>query len=189
MNRKWGILLMIIGVLLIAAAAGLVVYNRTEDLRAGREVALVLTQLEEATSETLLKSPDANMPMISVEGMDYIGTLKAERVGMDVPVLAHWDEEDAWQAPCRYFGSAYDDSLVVCGHNMWSHFAPLMSMEIGDEVTFTDVNGNTIIYEVIQIYNLGPKEIEAMITGDWDLTLFTCTYSGVDRVTVRCIRK
>ena len=30
--------------------------------------------------------------------------------------------------------------------------------------------------------------IEEMVTGDWDLTLFTCTLSGQTRFTVRCIR-
>ncbi len=29
-------------------------------------------------------------------------------------------------------------------------------------------------------------DVEEMITGDWDLTLFTCTLGGQTRVTVRC---
>lgn len=30
--------------------------------------------------------------------------------------------------------------------------------------------------------------VEEMRAGEWDLTLFTCTYDGRARVTVRCIR-
>lgn len=180
---------MLLGALLVTAAAALVFYNHRQDEEAGQEAALILTKVEEAMSETEIEPVDVVMPVVSVEGKDYVGTLKAERVGIDLPILAHWDEEDVWITPCRYFGSAYDNSLVLCGHNMPSHFAPILSFEIGDIVTFTDVNGKVFTYEVAQIYNLKPVDIEKMITGDWDLTLFTCTYSGAERVTVRCVLK
>ncbi|MBR0163939.1 MAG: sortase [Lachnospiraceae bacterium] len=179
---------MLLGVLLVIAAAALVFYNRRQDEQAGEEVALILTQLEEATSETQLESPDTTMPVISIDGRDYIGTLRAEGVGIDLPIIAMYEEEDCWTAPCRYSGSAYNDTMVICGHNMYAHFAPLLQMQAGDEVTFTDVNGNVFRYEVAQIYNLKPVAVQEMITGDWDLTLFTCTYSGAERVTVRCLR-
>ena len=35
---------------------------------------------------------------------------------------------------------------------------------------------------------LGKYDVEKMTSGDWDLTLFTCTYGGKSRVTVRCQR-
>jgi sortase A len=33
---------------------------------------------------------------------------------------------------------------------------------------------------------LRPTAVEEMISGDWDLTLFTCTIGGATRVTIRC---
>ena len=35
---------------------------------------------------------------------------------------------------------------------------------------------------------LAPTDIEGMESGDWDLTMFTCTIGGKSRVTVRCDR-
>lgn len=31
-----------------------------------------------------------------------------------------------------------------------------------------------------------PEEIEAIWEGEWDLTLFTCTVGGKNRVVIRC---
>ena len=38
----------------------------------------------------------------------------------------------------------------------------------------------------MEIETLKPRAIEEMDSGEWDLTLFTCTIGGSYRVTVRC---
>ena len=187
---------MVLGAVLVLAAALLGHHNVEQSKRAGAEAALVLTELEKSTSFTQLEMPDAEMPVVSIDGKDYIGELVIARKEdaennaepLKLPVMAYWDDMDSWTAPGRYAGSAYDDTMVICGHNMPSHFAVLMNLNEGDPVTFTDVNGNVFRYEAVQIYNLKPTQVADMITGDWDLTLFTCSLSGAERVTVRCLR-
>ena len=56
----------------------------------------------------------------------------------------------------------------------------------GDPVTFTDIDGNVFCYQVSEIEILSPYSIQEMTSGDWDLTLFTCTIGGQTRVAVRC---
>ena len=53
---------------------------------------------------------------------------------------------------------------------------------------FFDADRNRFAYEVAGVEELDSTAIEEMVTGDWDLTLFTCTLSGQTRFTVRCIR-
>ena len=55
-------------------------------------------------------------------------------------------------------------------------------------MTFTDMDAQTIYYEVVALDVLGPYDVEEMTSGEYDLTLFTCNYSGKARVTVRCDR-
>ena len=187
-----GVFLMLGGLVLIAAAVALVLFNRIQDANAGNEAALILNELEKSTSFSMLEMPDAEMPVVSIGGIDYVGELvieHGEEEPLKLPVMAAWDDVYSWTAPGRYAGSAYDDTMVVCGHNMPSHFAILPSLVEGDPVTFTDVNGNVFHYNVAQIYNLKPTQVADMVTGDWDLTLFTCNLSGNERVTVRCLRE
>ena len=53
-------------------------------------------------------------------------------------------------------------------------------------MVFTDMDGNEFVYSVLEIETLTPYSVQQMTTGDWDLTLFTCTIGGTSRVTVRC---
>ena len=184
-----GIFLMVLGLLCILAAGGLVIYNRMQDDTALRESALALSRVEAATSDTLLRGLSNVMPVVELDGRDYIGRLSIPSIGSDLPIIASWDEEDAMVAPCRFSGSAYNDTMVIAGHNMRAHFSPIKSLEPGTEILFTDVNGNVFTYELRDVLLLQPEQVEEMVTGDdWDLTLFTCNYGGTARVTLRCVR-
>ena len=61
-------------------------------------------------------------------------------------------------------------------------------LDSGDPIDFTDVTGTVYHYQVIQTEILPDTAVEEMEQGNWDLTLFTCTLSGTQRVTVRCER-
>ena len=55
-------------------------------------------------------------------------------------------------------------------------------------VAFTDMNGVVTRYQVVDMDELSPYAVAEMVSGEFDLTLFTCTYGGKKRVTVRCDR-
>ena len=62
----------------------------------------------------------------------------------------------------------------------------LDELAAGDQVSFTDADGNVFHYEVVLLETLSHTAVGKMASGDWDLTLFTCTLGGSYRVTVRC---
>lgn len=101
---------------------------------------------------------------------------------------AEWSYPALKQSPCRYTGSAAAGGFVIAAHNYRRHFAYISSLAIGDPVVFTDANGTKYFYEVSLLETLSPYSIEEMTDTHWDLTLFTCTYGGKSRVTVRCTR-
>lgn len=132
--------------------------------------------------------PDMEMPVETVNGIDYIGLLGIPALELELPIISQWSYPNLKTAPCRYKGSAYTDDLILCGHNFPSHFGNLKNLSEGDMVTFTDMAGNEFTYQVVERETLMPTAIEEMESGDWDLTLFTCTVGGKSRVTVRLER-
>ena len=128
------------------------------------------------------------MPTAGVDENGYIGILSIPSQGLELPILAKWSDSGLKIAPARFSGSAYTGDLILAGHNYDSHFGRIPKLQLGDEVYFTDMDGNCFSYEMIDRVILGPNDAEALEAGDWDLTLFTCTYSGANRVTVRCDR-
>ena len=140
---------------------------------------------EEMTPSYLL-NPEMEMSQIKISGRQYIGILTIPALGLKLPVLSEWSYPGLRLAPCRYSGSAYDKDLVIAGHNYTQHFGRLKTLSPGDAVSFTDVDGNVFSYQVAEIDTLQPKAVQEMVSGEWPLTLFTCTLSGQARVTVRC---
>ena len=203
-HRKQGTWLMTGGLLLMAAALFLTCFNLWDEHRAEVQAAGVLEELraeipvpeerpevEEPGEEVIpdyLLDPGREMPAVEVDGSRYIGVLEVPSLGLELPVMETWSYPNLRVAPCRYSGSAYQDDMIVAAHNYKTHFGQLKELRPGDEVRFTDTEGNVFRYAVAELETLGKYDVEEMTSGDWDLTLFTCTYGGQSRVTVRCLR-
>lgn len=186
-----------IGLLLIAAALFLVSYNLYDELRAEQAARQVVNKLEASTNQEPLASdertvipdyvlsPNMEMPVETINGIDFIGVLRIPTLELELPVISEWNYPNLKTAPCRYSGSAYLNNLILCGHNYASHFGRLKTLSEGDIATFTDIDGNVFIYKMVERETLNPTDIEGMESGNWDLTLFTCTVGGQSRVTIR----
>lgn len=184
---------MVLGAALILAALSLFLWNRQEAEQAGAAseevLPRVVEQIMEKHEEAPLPDPTVReMTVVEIDGLGYIGFLSIPALELELPVLAEWDYTRLNIAPCRYTGGTWTDDLVICAHNYDRHFGRLSKLELGDEVLFTDMDGETSRYEVAAKDVLNPTAIEEMTAGEYDLTLFTCTYGGASRVTVRCER-
>ena len=190
------------GLLLIAAALSLTAYNLWEDQRATAAAQQALAAMKaqsepkgtksteelEAAIPEYVRNPNMEMPVVEIDGIEYIGTLEISALELELPVISTWSDALLDCAPCRYVGSAYLGDLIIAGHNCRGHFGALHRLLPGDVVQFTDAAGNRFSYTVSQIEELPGSAVEEMEAGDWDLTLFTCTLSRTSRTTIRCER-
>lgn len=183
------------GLLLFAAALFLTLQNVQEAKRAGDASAMAVSDLkaqeEGASSENVpeyVLNPEMEMPVKESGDQEYIGTLDIPDLELSLPVISEWNYPRLKIAPCRYKGSAYQDNLIISAHNYPQHFGNLKDLETGAEIRFTDVEGNCFSYQVAEIEELQVTDVKKMESGEWDLTLFTCTTGGKARVTVRCDR-
>lgn len=141
-----------------------------------------------SNSEYYFAQSAPDMTKIKIDGNVYIGYLSIPALNLQLPVMSEWSYKNLRTAPCRYTGSMQTDDLVIAAHNYARHFGNLSKLSEGDEVYFTDANGILSIYNVVVVEILDPTDTVDMISGNYDLTLFTCTYGGKSRVTVRCDR-
>mgnify|MGYP000378019799 FL=1 len=205
-KKNWiGKIFTITGLLLFAAALALSVYNLWDGYRAEQSREKLLEeyrdknqnisdegeQAEESDGQIpdYQLNPEMEMPEVMLEELDgaaCIGVLEIPEIDLKLPVLSEWSYPLLKKAPCRYSGSAYLDNLVIAAHNYRTHFGKLKELETGDEVIFTDATGNRFEYKVAVVEALTPQSVEDMTSGEWALSLFTCTLDGKNRVTVRC---
>ncbi len=197
-------ILIIAGILSICSAISLIIYNNVEDSRAVKSNNEVLASAKEkieyaGTEETSAGNGENSgsteteetaggyMPSVNVSGYDCIGYLSIPAIDIEYPILDNWDYKKLKVAPCRYYGSVYTRDLVIAGHNYRSVFGKLKRLKKGDTVYFTDVKNETYKYDVELVEILEPTDIREMVESPFDLTLYTCTYGGKQRVTVRCM--
>lgn len=209
-HHTFGTKLIILGIVLLCIAAGLAVKNVQEqkqaekDSQAAMEELLDLLQdteknqaadqqkdssLEDRKAEEIpdyILNPEMDMPMQDISGIPYIGYLDIPALNLQLPVIAETSSRYLRKSPCRFTGSAYLDDLVIGAHNYVRHFRNIGNLSYGDEITFTDMDGNVFAYKVANIEILQPNQGKELCSGEWPLTLYTCTLGGRTRITVRC---
>lgn len=193
--KKLSKILINLGVILILAAFLLTGYNFYDEHRAAMAAREAMEQLKVGENVLLdeeipdyILNPQMPMPVQEIDGVEYIGRLEIPALELSLPIISEWSYPNLKLSPCRYQGSAYMDNLVLAGHNYPSHFGSLKNLYMDDEIIFTDMDGNIFRYKVVEQEILAATAIEEMKSGNWDLTLFTCTIGGKSRMAIRCER-
>ena len=186
------------GTIFILAGLALFSKNLWEDYQVGKNTDLIKVMLEEKKQEEIeekidgtpdyIKNPNIEMKKVMVGGNEYIGYVIIPSLGLDLPVLSSWSYSKLKIAPARYEGSVYQNNMILLAHNYKVHFGKIYRLNIGDIIKFKDMNVNFLDFSVEKKEELDELQVEDMLSGDWDLTLFTCTLDGEARTTVRCKR-
>jgi len=117
-----------------------------------------------------------------------IGILSIPKLNVRLPVISESSNYLLGISCCRLSGG-YDPKphrLVIAGHNIWSHFKGLDTFEPGDQIAFTNRDGETYFYSAVEnvaLYKTAGAEVLAA-TG-WDITLITCKTDNTWRTVVR----
>jgi sortase A len=199
-KAKAGAVLTVCGVLMLIAAIALVIFNISDDRRAGDAADRAVEGINEvlegedtdtdgATTDVPLYKlyPDMEMHTVELDGNEYIGRLDIPELGLSLPVMSKWSYPNLRVSPCRYSGSAYLGDLVIAAHNYNRHFGKIKNLSIGSTIVFTDISNNRFVYSVADIEELAPNAVEKLTGDERGLTLFTCNKSGRKRVAVRCV--
>ena len=209
MTRKAiGTVLITLGVVLVAAAlifTGITIWNEE---RSGENARQALEQLRQEVPQATPSTPQhpeatvpvtplpedpaqeeslKAMPEVIIDGVPYVGYLSIPALNLELPVIGESNEENLEIAPCRFYGTAYQKNFVIGGHRYRRHFRKLSTLGYGEKISFTDMDGNVFTYEVTETEILQPYQAEYLCSGDWDLSLYTCTPGGLTRVVMRCL--
>ena len=187
MRKRIGIICISLGVICLFCSVGFLVYNRWEAQNAAKSTDTLLEDVQSMIGQNIAQDEiPQKMPTVNADGYDCIGILTIPVLDLDLPVLTDWSYAKLKKAPCHYYGTYYEKDFVIAAHNYKSHFGRLSELQMGDMVFFTDVKGAKYCYEVVLLETLPKEATSEMITAGFDLSLYTCTPGGANRVTVRC---
>lgn len=131
--------------------------------------------------------PNSGMPVLEIDGTDYVALLEIPAFGLTLPVADQWDRLKLSQSPARFWGSAYDHTLVIGGTDSAQQFGFCDKIEHGTLVILTDMTGAQFAYTVTDIDRAKHAETHWLTDADCDLTLFCHDLYAMEYLAVRCV--
>lgn len=188
----------IVGTVLLLAALSLVLWNKHESDAAYEKAQSALADLknkmpsatvDRKDSLDLIEEEKGYVPTIEVDGKKYLGVVYIPSIDTELPVINEWNYDNLAVAPCRYYGSIAENNLIIAAHNYATFFDKIQNLNPGDIIIFVTAAGIKYEYEVstTEIIDGGNPARMKSDFDSWDLTLFTCTWSGYSRVTIRAV--
>ena len=196
--RKRGNICIALGGIILTIALLLALWNQYEDYKAKLSSENTMAQIMENINSSALQGvnnseiPDPYDPEMTekeIDGIKYVGYISIPKINRELPIISEWSYPNLKISPCRFSGSSKTDNLIIAGHNYRSHFGLLGKLKAGDEVILTDMDGARTVYQVVALDVLNPDALEDLMSEEYALTLFTCTYDTENRITVRCDKK
>ena len=188
-NRKVSILA-IIGIGLIVCSFCLVAalhicmeQGSRQSQKAAEQISALLPEKTPGIAEVY---SDAQMPVMEIDGVDYVGLLEVPAFGICAAIADEWNGKSLFPAVGRAWGSAYDGSLVIGGSDYPGQLAFCAEVELGTQITVTDMTGARFSYTVSRVDRAKSAEAQWLANGDFALTLFCRNTYAMEYIAVRC---
>ena len=131
--------------------------------------------------------PNSGMPVLALDGVDYVAMLAVPAFGVTLPVSDKWDSKNLYSAPSRFSGSAYDNTLVIGGADSPQQFFFCDEIDNGSVITVTDMTGAQFTYTVSRVDRAKHAETQWLVSADFDLTLFCRDAYSLEYIAIRCV--
>lgn len=135
---------------------------------------------------------------VTMNGYTVIGIVKIPKIELEYPILDidTYNPEETKEpmkiSIVKYWGGQVNDygNLSIAGHNNYdgTMFGKTKHLEIGDTVELTDLNGNTVTYQIYDKFITDPNDVTILATNDntiRETTLITCTNRNRERLILK----
>ncbi|MBR4054984.1 MAG: sortase [Clostridia bacterium] len=127
-----------------------------------------------------------NMPTLEIDGVNYVALVEIPALGVRLPVADTWDTGRLYDSPARFYGSAYNHTLVIGGEDNANQFGFCDTVDQGVTVIVTDMTGTQFTYRVAYVERSNTAESQWLAGSDYDLTLFCRGAFSTEYIAVRC---
>ena len=182
--QKVGVLLVAASCLLTLGTELLVSWNRRTAENLVQQIQASMPQITEGNPENYT---DTDMPVLQLDQEDFCGLLQVPAFGITLPIGSDWKSNAVSPYPNRFWGSPYDNSLIIGGSGRKDQFAFCGRLDLGDEIRVTDMTGARFSYEVAAIDRSSHANMDVFRQKESHLVLFARDNATLDYIIVRCM--
>ena len=152
------------------------------------QVNMVPENIMQSSETALLKN------LVPQEYMGYTvcAMLRIPAIELETYVLKNYSKQALTVSVVKYWGANPNEigNFCVAGHNfIYDHmFKNLKKLKVGDTIYIIDNQHGEVAYEVYDIFQVTPKEVDCLYQateGKRETTLITCTNDSQQRVIVK----
>lgn len=179
------LILLIIGAIIFGVIIGSEYIRREKN---EDKLSAVVAQIESINTDTSNKEEN-KQELIKVDGYDVEGIIEIPKIDIKYPIVSTTSDEAMKVAITKFWGTNINDigNYTMAGHNYknGTMFGKTKYLEVGDKIKMTDLNLNTVEYEIFKIYTIDPDDvtcIESVEPNTREITLITCTNGHKNRL-------
>ena len=190
MKKRKFPLVLVLGICLILVSVSLVFVFQIRMHLGAQHCKRILSSMEQVLPERTEGAPgtylSSAMPVLEIEEVDYVAMLEVPAYDVVLPVLDRWDSNNLIFSPSRFYGSAYDNTLIIGGADDSRQFGFCDKIEHGALITVTDMTGSQFTYMVSKVDRAKHAETQWLMDGNYALTLFCHDVYSMEYIAVRC---
>ncbi len=145
------------------------VLQRLDALIPEQEQGMVLTpqELQDMEQRELRQQrQEEQLAALEIEGFSCVGILEVPSRNITFAVADISSDTDDCYLPVAEDGYPAHGDFIIHGFDNEAQFASLQELVVGNEVTFTDVDGVTYTYEVVGTARLALSQVEKTLQGE-----------------------
>lgn len=187
-NKIYNIILIILIIALIIVAL-LITLKYTKNQCKEKELIGVVQEVKSKIEETKHSEQEVEL---EYEGYKVVGIIRIPKIEIEYPIIEKTNEQTMKVSITKFWGKDVNDkgNYTVAGHNNMdgTMFGKTKRLEIGDTIEMTDLNGNTIEYNIFSKYVTEPNDVSCVNSIEKDsreITLITCTNGRSNRLIIK----
>ncbi len=181
---------LVLGISLVVISFSLIISLQIRTYIGASESQKVVTRMNELLPDRVLGVmgvyPNPNMPILEINDVDYVALIDIPSLNLSLPVADTWNSQKLYSSPARFYGSCYDNSLVIGGADTSHQFSFCDKIDNEAVINVTDMTGTQFSYTVSRVDRSKNAESNWLISRDYDLTLFCRDALSMEYVAVRC---
>lgn len=184
----------ILALLIVAAIVfmGIIGYEYIRRQKNEAKLSDVVAQIENIATNPNIENTETIKAMIKVDGYEVDGIIEIPKIEIKYPIVSETSDAAMEIAITKFWGGNINDigNYTMAGHNYknGTMFGKTKYLNIGDTIKMTDLNLNTLEYEVFKIYTIDPNDvtcIESVDPNAREITLITCTNGHKNRLIIK----
>ena len=127
---------------------------------------------------------DNTMPILSVDGVDFVGLLEIPKYDSILPVCDDWGEVTKY--PCKFSGSVYNRTMQIGSTSQKGQYDFYKELCVGDTVIFTDMESKRYTYNISGLRYDNDVDQTSLTKENAALTLFIKNIYDFQYLIVSC---